>query len=204
MSLKIFENRSNVADDHAYIAPIVETAIINATKEINLYLSRKYSLPIATPYPVLKDWCMKLTMFHLNWHWSFYYGADMLARYRNETLRQLENIVTGKRELSESNTFTLERADKQIKLLSHIRSSFQKRVIVLFNIENNQPIFYKWELGKDQLSVSNPLSLCDSNCSEHPCISIDDDNITEMIYSDLYHVVNLDLLYHYLNTVTQQ
>lgn len=53
------------SNDPAYDAPKVESAIVDATEEIEGYIARRYSVPLASPPRIVKGWVGAITRLKL-------------------------------------------------------------------------------------------------------------------------------------------
>lgn len=93
--------RDDSRDSDAVVQERINSAIARASDEMNLYLSKQYSLPLSYTPLSLKDICVKLSLYQL----LSRKGLDTDSKdntikvNRDTALKQLEMISSGKLDL---------------------------------------------------------------------------------------------------------
>lgn len=100
----------SISDTKEQVATRIASAIMRASEEINLYLSKQYVLPLPFIPLSLRDICIKLSLYQLLSRKGFVpESADSSIKVNYDTaIKQLEQIANGKLEIgisrSQANT----------------------------------------------------------------------------------------------------
>jgi phage gp36-like protein len=84
-------------NDDTIDAPVVSRALDDATDEINVYIAKKYSLPLPSVPGVLKRLCTDIAFYRLSSN-AASYTEEKRERYK-DAIKTLEHIASGKASL---------------------------------------------------------------------------------------------------------